>query len=99
MLYRDCQRLVNLDRNVFAACMVACGDADAMVTGVTRNSFDVLDEVTAGDRGQARARVMFGLTILLARERPLCSPTRWCTRRRAAAQLAEIADAGGGEGA
>ena len=23
LLYRDCQRLVNQDRNVFAACMVA----------------------------------------------------------------------------
>ena len=30
-LYRDCQRMVNQDRNMFAACMVACGDADAMV--------------------------------------------------------------------
>jgi malate dehydrogenase (oxaloacetate-decarboxylating)(NADP+) len=29
--------LVNQDRNHFAACMVALGDADAMVTGVTRN--------------------------------------------------------------
>src|SRR6476619_5309192 len=36
-LQRDCQRLVNTDRNHFAACMVALGDADAMVTGVTRN--------------------------------------------------------------
>ena len=36
-LPRDCQRLVNQDRNYFAACMVALGDADAMVTGVTRN--------------------------------------------------------------
>src|SRR5215471_17634722 len=36
-LQRDCQRLVNQDRNHFAACMVALGDADAMVTGVTRN--------------------------------------------------------------
>ncbi|MDC1406910.1 NADP-dependent malic enzyme [Candidatus Puniceispirillum sp.] len=35
-LYRDCQRMVNLDRNVFAACMVSCGHADALVTGVTR---------------------------------------------------------------
>ena len=40
LLYRDCQRMVNQDRNVFAACMVALGDADAMVTGVTRTSFD-----------------------------------------------------------
>ncbi|MDA0654949.1 MAG: NADP-dependent malic enzyme, partial [Proteobacteria bacterium] len=27
-LFRDCQRLVNQDRNIFGACMVACGDAD-----------------------------------------------------------------------
>ena len=60
MLYRDCQRLVNQDRNVFAACMVACGDADAMVTGVTRNSFDVLDEVTRVDRSRQPARSCSG---------------------------------------
>ena len=68
MLYRDCQRLVNLDRNVFAACMVACGDADAMVTGVTRNSFDVLDEVTRVIEMKPGCE-MFGLTVLLARQR------------------------------
>ena len=28
--------MVNLDRNIFAACMVSCGQADALVTGVTR---------------------------------------------------------------
>ena len=39
-LRRDCQRLINNDRNVFAAAMVAMRDADGMVTGVTR-SFDV----------------------------------------------------------
>ncbi len=31
-LFRDCQRLINQDRNHFAASMVALGDADAMVT-------------------------------------------------------------------
>ena len=36
-LRRDCQRLVNQDRNVFAACMVANGAADGMVTGLTRS--------------------------------------------------------------
>ncbi len=35
-LRRDCQRLINQDRNVFAASMVSAGDADAMITGVTR---------------------------------------------------------------
>ena len=36
-LRRDCQRMVNLDRNVFAACMVANGHADGMVSGLTRS--------------------------------------------------------------
>jgi malate dehydrogenase (oxaloacetate-decarboxylating)(NADP+) len=36
-LKRDCQRMVNQDRNVFGACMVGTGHADGMVTGVTRN--------------------------------------------------------------
>ena len=44
-LYRDCQRMVNQDRNVFAACMVAEGDADAMVTGVTRSFATTLEEI------------------------------------------------------
>src|SRR3954471_15154375 len=43
-LIRDCQRMVNQDRNTFAACMVAMNDADAMVTGVTRNFSVALEE-------------------------------------------------------
>ncbi len=35
-LRRDCQKLINQDRNVFAAAMVSSNDADAMITGVTR---------------------------------------------------------------
>ncbi len=37
MLYRDCVRMVANDRNIFAASMLAAGDADAMVTGITRS--------------------------------------------------------------
>ena len=39
-LRRDVQRFVNQDRNVFGSCMLKFGDADGMVTGVTRN-YDV----------------------------------------------------------
>jgi malate dehydrogenase (oxaloacetate-decarboxylating)(NADP+) len=38
-------RLVNTDRNHFAACMVALGDADALVTGITRNYSTVLEDL------------------------------------------------------
>jgi len=44
-LFRDCQRMVNTDRNTFGACMVATGDADGMVTGVTRNYSIALEEI------------------------------------------------------
>ncbi len=90
MLYRDCQRQVNLDRNVFAACMVACGDADAMVSGVTRNSFDVLDEVSRVIEVKPEC-VMFGLTILLGRERPLLLADTLVHETPSPAQLADIA--------
>ena len=44
-LLRDCQRLVNTDRNVFAACMVAMGDADGLVTGITRKYSVALNNI------------------------------------------------------
>ena len=46
MMERDCQRMVNLDRNVFAACMVASGHADALVTGMTRPFAKSFEHVT-----------------------------------------------------
>ncbi len=45
MLRRDCQRLVNQDRNVFGACLVKAGHADAMVTGTTRSFYQCLNDV------------------------------------------------------
>ncbi|MXP64441.1 NADP-dependent malic enzyme [Roseomonas sp. M0104] len=65
-LFRDCQRLVNQDRNAFAACMVALGDADAMVSGVTRSIGDTLENVTLAV-DPAPGTVLFGLTLMLAR--------------------------------
>jgi len=65
-LFRDCQRLVNQDRNVFAACMVACGDADAIVTGTTR-SFSVAMEGISMAIDPVPGRSVFGLSIVVSR--------------------------------
>jgi malate dehydrogenase (oxaloacetate-decarboxylating)(NADP+) len=67
-LHRDCQRLVNQDRNVFAACMVVNGDADAMVTGATRSFAVAFDEITRVIDPKPERRV-FGLQIVVARDR------------------------------
>ena len=53
-LVRDCQRLVNTDRNHFAACMVALGDADAMVTGRHAQLLGRARGRAPRDRSQAR---------------------------------------------
>ncbi len=62
-LLRDCQRMVNQDRNVFAACMVATGDADAMVTGLTRSTAVCLEDI--GHAVDPRpGQIAFGLTLM-----------------------------------
>jgi malate dehydrogenase (oxaloacetate-decarboxylating)(NADP+) len=69
-LQRDVQRLVNQDRNVFGACMVAAGHADGMVTGVTRNYATVLDDVLKVIDPARGERVM-GMSIVLMKGRTL----------------------------
>ncbi|MGA9866822.1 MAG: NADP-dependent malic enzyme [Acetobacteraceae bacterium] len=63
-LHRDCQRMVNQDRNVFAASMVATGDADAMVTGLTRSTQVCLDDIGHAIDA-APHEIAFGLTLML----------------------------------
>ena len=66
MLERDCDRLVKNDRVVWASCMVACGDADAMVTGNTRrysSSLEKIIKVVDPRPGE----IMFGLNLVVNR--------------------------------
>ena len=69
-LERDCQRLVNQDRNIFAACMVANGDADGMVTGSTRNYFVAYDDITKVIEPAPKSRI-FGMSIIMFEGRTL----------------------------
>ncbi len=59
---RDCQRMINQNRNVFAATMVATGDADAMVTGLTRSFIVNYDDVRKVMDPEEPSRA-FGLSI------------------------------------
>jgi malate dehydrogenase (oxaloacetate-decarboxylating)(NADP+) len=69
-LHRDALRLVNQDRNVFGACIVACGHADGMVTGVTRNYATALDDIRKVI-DPARGERIMGMSIVLSRGRTL----------------------------
>jgi malate dehydrogenase (oxaloacetate-decarboxylating)(NADP+) len=94
-LQRDCQRLVNTDRNHFAACMVAYGDADAMVSGVTRNYATVLDEILHVIDAKPGHRVM-GVSVALVRGRTVLIADTAVTEVPNAEELADIATAAAG---
>ncbi|MDP1913151.1 NADP-dependent malic enzyme [Brevundimonas sp.] len=87
-LRRDVQRMINQDRNYFAAAMCARGQADCMVTGVTRNFNMVLKEVRRVLDVKER---MIGLSILLARGRTLFVADTSIHELPNAEELAEIA--------
>ncbi len=90
-LHRDCQRMVNQDRNVFAACMVATGDADAMVTGLTRSAAVCLDDISHVIAPQPGG-IAFGLTLMVGmRGRTIFIADTLMHFRPSAEQMADIA--------
>lgn len=89
-LMRDCQRLVNTDRNIFAACMVAKGEADGMVTGVTRNTAVAINDVLKVIDPKPGMKVM-GATLVIARGRTVLVADTLVTEMPRASDLADIA--------
>src|SRR5690242_7039465 len=89
-LLRDCQRLVNTDRNHFAASMVALGDADAMITGVTRNFSGALEDVRRVIDPKPGHRVI-GVSLVISRGRTVLVADTAVTEMPTAAELADIA--------
>src|SRR5260370_34707266 len=88
-LQRDCQRLVNQDRIHFASCMVALGDADAAVTGVTRNFSNVLEDLLHCIDAKPGHRVM-GVSLVLARGRTIVVADTAVAAKAAAAEDAGV---------
>ncbi len=89
-LLRDCQRLINQDRNHFGAAMIANGDADAMVTGVTRNFSIALGEIRRVIDPRPGHRLM-GASLVLSRGRVVLVADTAITEMPDANDLAMIA--------
>ncbi len=90
-LRRDVQRLVNNDRNVFSACMLKFGDADGMVTGVTRHFTNTLSDIRLVLDPAPGGRII-GLSIALAKGRTLIIADTNAIEFPDALDLAEIAE-------
>ena len=89
-LHRDAVRMVNNDRNIYAASMLKAGDADAMVTGVTRNYADALAGVRQVLDPPPGKRPM-GMQVIFAKGRVVLVADTSVTEMPTADQLADIA--------
>ena len=86
-LERDCVRDVKTNRNVFASCALACGDADAMITGLTRNYYEALNEIkTSIDCDD----LLFGLSAIIKKGRIIYMADTAINIAPTAMQLSEI---------
>ena len=90
MLRREIERLVNQDRNYFAAAMLALGEADAMITGTTRPFSQSLRQVrlVIDDEPGATA---FGVTVVVGRNHTVLVADTAVTERPTPEQYAAIA--------
>lgn len=89
-LHRDATRLVKNDRNIFSACMLAMGDADVMVTGVTRNYRQALEEITSVIKPLEGSEV-FTISLLVKGGRSLFIADTMVNEMPSPEQMANIA--------
>ena len=90
MLRREIERMVNQDRNYFAAAMLALGEADAMITGTTRPFSQSLRQVRLVIEDEPEA-TPFGITVLVGRNHTVLIADTAVTERPTAEQYAAIA--------
>jgi malate dehydrogenase (oxaloacetate-decarboxylating)(NADP+) len=89
-LYRDCARLVKNDRNIFAACMLACGDGDAIVTGLTRGYNATLDDIMKVINTKPQ-HLVFGISMIVAKGHTVFVSDTTVHELPTAEELADIA--------
>jgi malate dehydrogenase (oxaloacetate-decarboxylating)(NADP+) len=90
MLRREVERLVNQDRNYFAAAMLSLGEADAMITGTTRPFSQSLKQVRLVIDDEPEA-TPFGITVIVGRNHTVLIADTAVTERPTAEQYAAIA--------
>ena len=90
MLKWDCDRLIRNDRVIWASCMVACKDADAMVTGNTRRYSSSLEKI-AQVVDPRPGEIMFGLNLIVNRGKTIFICDTSVIEYPNAEQLAEMA--------
>ncbi|MCJ8158037.1 NADP-dependent malic enzyme [Sphingomonas sp. LaA6.9] len=90
-LKREVERMVNRDRNIFGALMLQLGEADAMITGVTRTYSRTMREVRKVIDKRAGS-TPFGIHVLVGQSHTVFMADTTVNERPGAEELADIAE-------
>jgi malate dehydrogenase (oxaloacetate-decarboxylating)(NADP+) len=90
-LRRDVERMVNQDRNIFGSLLLQLGEADAMITGITRTYAHSLREVRRVI-DPAAGRTPFGIHVLVGRSHTVFVADTSVNERPSAEELADFAE-------
>ncbi|MGN6619674.1 MAG: NADP-dependent malic enzyme [Sphingomonas sp.] len=90
-LRRDCERMVNQDRNIFGSLLLQIGEADAMITGITRTYARTMREVRRVIDIEP-GRTAFGIHILVGQSHTVFIADTTVNERPNAEELADIAE-------
>jgi malate dehydrogenase (oxaloacetate-decarboxylating)(NADP+) len=88
---RDCERMVNQNRNIFGALLLAMGEADVMITGVTRHFRQTLDDIQLVIE-PAPDRFAQGIHVLVGKSHTVFMADTTVNERPSATNLADIAE-------
>ena len=90
-LRRDCERMVNQDRNIFGALLLALGEGDVMITGVTRQFNQSLSQVMKVI-DSSEDRRPFGIHVLVGKSHTVFMADTTINERPSPTLLADIAE-------
>ncbi|WP_287459512.1 NADP-dependent malic enzyme [Sphingomonas sp.] len=90
-LRRDCERMINQNRNIFGAVMLQLGQADAMITGTTRTWAQTMREVKRVIDPEVN-RTPFGIHILVGQSHTVFIADTTVNERPSPEELADIAE-------
>ncbi|MBO9624425.1 MAG: NADP-dependent malic enzyme [Sphingomonas sp.] len=90
-LRRDVERIVNRDRNIFGSLLLQLGQADAMITGVTRTWAETMRQVKRVI-DPVPGRIPFGIHVLVGQSHTVFIADTTVNERPTAEELAMIAE-------
>ncbi|WP_375250405.1 NADP-dependent malic enzyme [Sphingomonas sp.] len=90
-LRREVERMINQDRNIFGSVLLQMGEADAMITGVTRPWAQSMREVKRVI-DPAPGRTAFGIHVMVGQSHTVFIADTTVNERPSAEELADIAE-------